>query len=155
MGRELPLARQGQGADLPSTSVIREKGCRRSGGQNGGVERQPASKVVPGDHPKPLRPRCHVMSSAARAAAEAGAVVGCGRRSGFTLWQPAMGWLLWNATRLLAALAIAFMGSLLTFFVWLAFDADLAWLAILLLAVALLLLVSAIRHRAPPFDIRR
>jgi hypothetical protein len=66
-----------------------------------------------------------------------------------------MGWLLWNATRLLAVLAIAFMGSLLTFFVWLAFDADLAWLAILLLAVALLLLVSAIRHRAPPFDIRR
>jgi hypothetical protein len=35
----------------------------------------------------------------------------------------AMGWLLWNVTRILGLLAIAIFGSLLFFFVWLAFEA--------------------------------
>jgi hypothetical protein len=67
----------------------------------------------------------------------------------------AMGWLLWNTTRLLALLAIVFFASLLALFVWLALDGGFAWLAIALGAVALALLISAVRKRPAAFDIRR
>jgi hypothetical protein len=66
-----------------------------------------------------------------------------------------MGWLLWNATRLLAILAIVVFALLLVLFAWLAFDAGLAWLAVGVIAVGLALLISAIRRRPAAFDIRR
>jgi multisubunit Na+/H+ antiporter MnhB subunit len=62
---------------------------------------------------------------------------------------------LWNTTRLLAVLSVLLFGLLIALFVWMALEAKLAWLALALLAVAVLLLVSALRHRPESFDIRR
>jgi multisubunit Na+/H+ antiporter MnhB subunit len=62
---------------------------------------------------------------------------------------------LWNTTRLLAVLSVLFFALLLALFVWMALDAKLAWLAFALLGVAVLLIVSAFRHRSQSFDIRR
>lgn len=62
---------------------------------------------------------------------------------------------MWNTTRLLAVLAILLFASLIAFFVWLSIDSGLAWLAVALIAVALILLISAVRKRPPAFDIRR
>jgi hypothetical protein len=57
-----------------------------------------------------------------------------------------VGWLTWNAMRLLAAIGLASLGGSVLILIWFMFEAGLAWVAILFIAGGLVLLVTFVRR---------
>ena len=66
-----------------------------------------------------------------------------------------MGWLLWNAMRALAVIGLVLFATTIVLFVWFMFDVGFAWLGIVVIALALLLVFFTIKNRGTGFDIRR
>jgi hypothetical protein len=66
-----------------------------------------------------------------------------------------VGWLVWNAMRLAAVVGFAIATATLIFFVWFMFDVGFAWVGIVVIALALLLVFFSIKNRGTGFDIRR
>ena len=67
-----------------------------------------------------------------------------------------MGWIIWNAMRLAAILGLALFTLSLIFFVWFMFEVGFAWLGILVIVLAFLLLFFSVKNRkTKTFDIRR
>jgi hypothetical protein len=66
-----------------------------------------------------------------------------------------MGWIIWNAMRLAALLGLAFLTLSLIFFVWFMFEVGFAWLGIVVIVLAFLLLFFSVKNRKKGFDIRR
>jgi len=56
------------------------------------------------------------------------------------------GWLLWSTMCVLAALGFAVLGGSLVLLVWMMFEVGLAWVAILLIGLALLLVFSSLKN---------
>jgi hypothetical protein len=67
----------------------------------------------------------------------------------------AMGWLIWNAMRLLALIGFVLFTTTIVLFVWFMFDVGFAWVGIVVIALALLLVFFTIKNRGTGFDIRR
>jgi hypothetical protein len=67
----------------------------------------------------------------------------------------AMGWLIWNAMRLLAVIGFVLFTTTIVLFVWFMFDVGFAWVGIVVIALALLLVFFTIKNRGTGFDIRR
>jgi hypothetical protein len=65
-----------------------------------------------------------------------------------------MGWIIWNATRLAAILGFALFAFSLILFVWFMFEVGIAWVGIVVLVLALLLLFFSVKNRKKGFDIR-
>jgi hypothetical protein len=57
-----------------------------------------------------------------------------------------IGWLMWNTMRLLAALGLIILGAGVVMLVWFMFDVGLAWVSIVVLAGAALLLATFVRR---------
>jgi hypothetical protein len=66
-----------------------------------------------------------------------------------------MGWIIWNAMRLAAMLGFALFTLSLILFVWFMFDLGFAWVGIVVIVLALLLLFFSVKNRKEGFDIRR
>ena len=66
-----------------------------------------------------------------------------------------MGWLIWNAMRLLALIGFVLFTTTIVLFVWFMFDVGFAWVGIVVIALALLLVFFTIKNRGTGFDIRR
>jgi hypothetical protein len=67
-----------------------------------------------------------------------------------------MGWIIWNAMRLAALVGLAFLTLSLIFFVWRMFEVGFAWLGIVVIVLAFLLLFFSVKNRKEKgFDIRR
>ena len=66
-----------------------------------------------------------------------------------------MGWIIWNAMRLAALLGLAFLTLTLIFFVWFMFNVGFAWVGIVVIVLASLLLLFSVKNRNKGFDIRR
>jgi hypothetical protein len=66
-----------------------------------------------------------------------------------------MGWIIWNAMRLAALLGLAFLTLSLILFVWRMFEVGFAWVGIVVIVLASLLLFSSVKSRKNGFDIRR
>jgi len=66
-----------------------------------------------------------------------------------------MGWLLWNAMRVLAVVGFVLFTTTIVLFVWFMFDVGFAWVGIVVIALALLLVFFTIKNRGTGFDIRR
>lgn len=56
------------------------------------------------------------------------------------------GWLLWNAMRLFAALGLAVLAGSLALLVWFLFVVGFAWIAILVIGLAMLLVFFPLRN---------
>jgi hypothetical protein len=66
-----------------------------------------------------------------------------------------MGWLIWNAMRTLAVIGFVLFTTTIVLFVWFMFDVGFAWVGIVVIALALLLVFFTIRNRGAGYDIRR
>ena len=66
-----------------------------------------------------------------------------------------MGWIIWNAMRLAAALGFALFALTIVLFLWFMFDVGFAWVAIVVLGLTSLLLFFSVKNRKRGFDIRR
>jgi hypothetical protein len=66
-----------------------------------------------------------------------------------------IGWLMWNTMRLAAALGLALFSLTLILFVWFMFDVGFAWLGLLVIGLAVLILFFSVRNLRTGFDIRR
>lgn len=66
-----------------------------------------------------------------------------------------MGWLIWNAMRVLAVVGFVLFATTIVLFVWFMFDVGFAWVGIVVIALALLLVFFTIKNRGTGFDIRR
>jgi hypothetical protein len=66
-----------------------------------------------------------------------------------------MGWLIWNTMRVLAVVGFVLFTTTIVLFVWFMFDVGFAWLGIVVIALALLLVFFTIKNRGTGFDIRR
>ena len=67
----------------------------------------------------------------------------------------AMGWLIWNAMRALAVVGFVLFTTTIVLFVWFMFDVGFAWVGVVVIALALLLVFFTIKNRGTGFDIRR
>jgi hypothetical protein len=67
----------------------------------------------------------------------------------------AMGWLIWNAMRTLAVIGFVLFTTTIVLFVWFMFDVGFAWVGIVVIALALLLVFFTIKNRGTGYDIRR
>jgi hypothetical protein len=65
-----------------------------------------------------------------------------------------MGWIIWNAMRLAAILGFALFTFSLILFVWFMFEIGFAWVGIVVLVSAFLLLFFSVKNRKKGFDIR-
>lgn len=66
-----------------------------------------------------------------------------------------MGWIIWNAMRLAAILGIALFTLSLILFVWFMFEVGFAWVGIVVIVLAFLLLFFSVKNRKKGLDIRR
>jgi hypothetical protein len=67
-----------------------------------------------------------------------------------------MGWLAWNAMRLLALLGFVLIATTtFVFFVWFMFEVGFAWVGFLVIGLVLLLVFFSVKNRKTDFDIRR
>lgn len=66
-----------------------------------------------------------------------------------------MGWLIWNAMRALAVVGFVLFTTTIVLFVWFMFDVGFAWVGIVVIALALLLVFFTIKNRGTGYDIRR
>lgn len=66
-----------------------------------------------------------------------------------------MGWLIWNAMRALAVIGFVLFTTTIVLFVWFMFDVGFAWVGIVVIALALLLVFFTIKNRGTGYDIRR
>jgi hypothetical protein len=66
-----------------------------------------------------------------------------------------MGWLIWNAMRTLAVIGFVLFTTTIVLFVWFMFDVGFAWVGIVVIALALLLVFFTIKNRGTGYDIRR
>jgi hypothetical protein len=62
---------------------------------------------------------------------------------------------MWNTMRLAAALGLALFSLTLILFVWFMFDVGFAWLGLLVIGLAVLILFFSVRNLRTGFDIRR
>jgi hypothetical protein len=66
-----------------------------------------------------------------------------------------MGWLIWNAMRVLAVVGFVLFTTTIVLFVWFMFDVGFAWVGIVVIALALLLVFFTIKNRGTGYDVRR
>ena len=67
----------------------------------------------------------------------------------------AFGWLIWNTMRVLAVVGFVLFTTTIVLFVWFMFDVGFAWVGVVVIALALLLVFFTIKNRGTGFDIRR
>ena len=60
--------------------------------------------------------------------------------------EAVVGWLMWNAMRLLAGLGLAVLAGGVVMLVWFMFEVGLAWVSIVLLAGAVALLATIVKR---------
>jgi Ca2+/Na+ antiporter len=65
-----------------------------------------------------------------------------------------MGWIIWNAMRLAAILGLALFTLSFILFVWYMFEVGFAWVGIVVIVLAFLLLFFSVKNRKKSFDIR-
>jgi hypothetical protein len=60
--------------------------------------------------------------------------------------EAVLGWLMWNTMRLLAGLGLAILAGGVVMLIWFMFDAGLAWVSIVVLIGAVVLLATFVRR---------
>jgi hypothetical protein len=66
-----------------------------------------------------------------------------------------MGWLMWNTMRVAATIGFALFTLTIILFVWFMFEVGFAWVAIVVIALAALLVFFSVKNLRTGFDIRR
>jgi hypothetical protein len=65
------------------------------------------------------------------------------------------GWLMWNGMRVLAVLGFALFTTTIVLFVWFMFEVGFAWVGIVVIVLAALLVFFSVKNLRTGFDIRR
>jgi hypothetical protein len=65
------------------------------------------------------------------------------------------GWLMWNGMRVAAVLGFALFTTTIVLFVWFMFEVGFAWVGIVVIVLAALLVFFSVKNLRTGFDIRR